>query len=91
MIVKNIYGSAYTDNRFNVFVESISGAKAKCMKSYVIPATELEPEVIVINCGTNYLRKEAKPDEIANEIVNLSIKAAKNEVAISEIVRSKDW
>ena len=61
------------------------------MKSYVIPATELEPEVIVISCGTNYLRKEAKPDEIANEIVNLSIKAAKNEVAISEIVRSKDW
>ena len=33
LMVKNIYGPSYSDNKSNVFVKSISGAKTKCMKS----------------------------------------------------------
>ena len=61
------------------------------MNTYLIPTTELELEVIVILYGTNDQRWEAKPDEIAKETVRfgLSVKAAKNEVAISGIVPRK--
>ena len=89
-MVKNIYGPTYSDN--NVFVKSISGAKTKCMKSYIIPTVELEPDAIVIHCSTNDLRRQEQPEEIACEIANLasSIKSKKNEVVVSGIVPRKD-
>ena len=57
-MVKNIYGPTYLDNKSNVFVKSISVAKTKYMKSYIIPTVELEPDVAVIHCGTNDLRRQ---------------------------------
>ena len=48
----------YSDNKSNVFVKSISGDKMKCMKSYIIPTVELEPDAIVIHCGMNDLRRQ---------------------------------
>ena len=91
-MVKNIYGPSYSDNKSNVFVKSISGAKTKCMKSYIIPTVELEPDAIVIHCGTNDLRRQEQPEEIAYEIANLasSIKSKKNEVVVSGIIPRKD-
>ena len=71
-MVKNIYGSTYSDNKSNVFVKSISGAKTKCIKSYIIPTAELKPDAIVIHCGTNYFRRQAQPEEMACEIANLA-------------------
>ena len=71
-MVKNIYEPSYSDNKSNVFVKSISGAKAKCMKSFIIPTLELEPDAIVIYCGTNDLRRQEQPEEIAYEIANLA-------------------
>ena len=81
-MVKNIYGPSYSDNKSNVFVKSISGAKTKCMKSYIIPTVELEPDAIVIHCGTNDLRRQEQPEEIAYEIANLtsSIKSKKKKL-----------
>ena len=61
-MVKNIYGPTYSDNKSNVFVKSISGAKPKCMKSYIIPTVVLEPDAKVIHCGTNYLRWQEQPE-----------------------------
>ena len=68
-----------------IFAKSISGAKTKCMKSYIISTVELEPNVIVIHCATNDLRRQEQPEEIAYEIANLasSIKSKKNEVVVS--------
>ena len=60
-MVKNIYGPSYSDNKSNVFVKSISGAKTKCMKSYIIPTVELKPDAIIIYCGTNDLRRQEQP------------------------------
>ena len=56
-MVKYIYGPTYSDIKSNVFVKSISGAKPKCLKSYIIPTVELEPDAIVIDCGTNDLKR----------------------------------
>ena len=91
-MVKNIYGPTYSDNKSYVFVKSISGAKTKCMKSYTIPTVEFEPDVIVIHCGTNDLRRQEQTDEIACETTNLasSIKSKKNEIVVSGIVLCKD-
>ena len=71
-MVKNIYGQSYSDNTSNVFVKSISGAKMKCMKSYIIPTVKLEPDAIVIHCGTDDLRRQEHSEEIPYEIANLA-------------------
>ena len=62
------------------------------MKSYIIPAVELEPDAIVIHRGTNDLRRQEQPGEIAYEIANLasSIKSKKDEVMLSSIIPRKD-
>ena len=62
------------------------------MKCYVIPTVELEPDAIVIHCGTTNLRRKEQPEEIAYEIVNLasSIKSKKNQVVVSSIIPRKD-
>ena len=55
-MVKNIYGPAYSDKSI-VFVKSMSGARTKRMKSYIIPTIELEPDAILIHSGTNGLKR----------------------------------
>ena len=57
-MVKNIYNPAYSDNKYNVFIKSTSGEKTKCMKSYLIPTNEPEPEIIVIRCGKMFGAKK---------------------------------
>ena len=61
-------------------------------ESYIIPTVELEPDAIVIHCGTNDLRRQKQPEEIAYEIANFasSIKSKKNEVVISAIIPCND-
>ena len=89
---KNINGPSYSNNESKVFVKSISGAKTKFMKSYMVSTVELEPDAVVINCGTNDLRRQEQPEEITHEIANLasSIKSIKNEVVLSGIIHRKD-
>ena len=91
-MVKNIYGPSYLDHKSNVFVKSISDAKTKCMKSYIISTVELEPDAMVIHCGMNDLRRQEQPEKIAYEIANLalSIKSKKNEVVAFGIILRKD-
>ena len=40
------------------------------MKSYIIPTVGLEPDAIVIHCGTNDLRRQEQPEETACEIAS---------------------
>ena len=37
------------------------------MKSYMIPIVELEPDTMVIHCGTNDLRRQEQPEETGYE------------------------
>ena len=69
-MVKNIYGPTYSDNKSNVFVKSISGAKTKCRAQ--IHNVELEPDAVVIHCGTNDYRRQKQPEEIACKLANLA-------------------
>ena len=90
--VKNIFGPAYFNNKNRVFVKSFSGEKSKCRKSYIISTAELQPEVIILHCGTNDLRQTVTPEVIALKIVVLetSVKAEKNVITISGIIARKD-
>ena len=67
-MVKNIYGPSYSDNKSSAFVKSISGTKTECMERYIIPTVELKPDAIVVHCGTNDLKRQKQPEEIAYEI-----------------------
>ena len=62
------------------------------MVHYAKPSLEYEPNIIIIHCGTNDLRGEKQPGEIANDILNLSksIKKDENEVIICTITRITD-
>ena len=62
------------------------------MVHYAKPSLEYEPNLIIIHCGTNDLRGQKEPDEIANDILNLSksIKNEGNDVIISSITRRTD-
>ena len=48
--------------------------------------------LVIYHCGTNDLRRQEQPEEIAYEIANiaLSIKSKKNEVVVSAIIPCKD-
>ena len=45
-------------------LKHFNGAKAKDMKSYVIPTVEKKPDNIILNIGTNNLENIDTPEEI---------------------------
>ena len=42
------------------------------MESYIIPILEQNPETIIIHSGTNDLKSDSFPEEIARDIINLT-------------------
>lgn len=76
----------------NVYVKSFSGATVDCMKCYVQPSMKFNPNVVILNTGTNDLRSKKQPEQIADDILNLalSIKSDDNEIVISGIVPRND-
>ena len=69
-----------------------SGAKTKDMEFYIIPTHEQNPETIIIHSGTNGLKSDSSPEEIARDIINLatSCKTQANKVILSSIVPRYD-
>ena len=59
---------------------------------HIIPTEEIKPDMILIHCGTNDLRRQEQPEDIACEIANLasSVKLKKTEAVVSSIVPCKD-
>ena len=62
------------------------------MKSYVLPTKEYDNDIVILHCGTNDLRGNKEPKDIANEIgeLALSIKTVSNDIMISGIVPRRD-
>ena len=62
------------------------------MFSYVQPSKEFNNDLVILHCGTNDLRSEKPPLEIANEIMDLAleVKTNLNEVMVSGIVPRRD-
>ena len=54
-------------------VLSFSGASSKQMMNYVKPMIEEKPEFIILHTGTNDLRSNADPEEIANSIIDVAV------------------
>ena len=71
-----------------IVVKHFSRAKTKDMESYINPTLKQNPETIIIDTGTNNLESDSSPEEIAREIINLtmSCKTQMNEVILSGIV-----
>ena len=75
-----------------IFVKSFPGATTSQMKHYVKPSLEYEPNIIILHCGTNDLRNQKEPNEIASDILKLgqSIKNEGNEIIISSLTTRSD-
>jgi lysophospholipase L1-like esterase len=90
-VVKDIKGWELSDSQNKVILKSFSGATTKCMESHVIPTKALKPDVIILHCGTNDLRKTST-DIISKNIVNLaiSLKTDTNSILVSGLTSRKD-
>ena len=75
-----------------VFIKSFPGAKIECMKDYVKHSLKYNPDLLIVHMGTNDLRTEKSPEDIAESIINLSldIKTNENEVVVNGIVPRGD-
>ena len=62
------------------------------MEFYIIPTLEQNPETIIIHSGTNDLKSDSSPEEIARDIIKLttSCKTQTNTVILSSIVPRYD-
>jgi len=91
-IVKDVKGWELSDNKKKVIVKSFSGATTHCMKSHIVPTKEQEPDVIVLHCGTNDLRKTEDVESIASNVIELvlSLKTESNSVIVSGLTPRND-
>ena len=73
------------------FVKTFGGATVDHMHSYMEPSLSMNPDGLIILCGTNNLRRE-QPDETANKIINLVVTAKRRmkNVAVSSIILRRD-
>ena len=88
-IVKHVNGWQLSESLKNdkASVLSFSGASSKQMMTYVKPTIEEKPDFIILHTGTNDLRSNADPEEIANSIVDVAVSCKENglEVVVSAI------
>ena len=80
------------NNKANIYVKSFSGATVEDMNSYVLPSKKHNPDIVILHCGTNDLRKPDHPKVIADNIVNLaeSINSENTNVVISSLIARRD-
>ena len=73
------------------FVKTFGGATVDHMHSYMEPSLSMNPDGLIILCGTNNLRRE-QPDVTANKIINLAVtvKRRVKYVAVSSIILRRD-
>ena len=83
-LVKDVKGYKLSVEKNKVVVEHFSEAKTKDKESCIIPTLEKNPETIIIHSGTNDLRSDSSPEEIARDIINLttSCKTQTNKVIL---------
>ena len=76
---------------FNV-VKSFPGATTQDMKDYIKTTISRKPDMVILHTGTNDLKSNQNPSDIANEIVNLAknIKNSGTEVSISALILRGD-
>ena len=75
-----------------IYVKSFSGANVDQMKHYVKPTIEDKPDAIILQVGTNELRKKKNEVQIAEEIIGLakSIEQEKISITVSGLIAISD-
>ena len=75
-----------------LYVKSSPGAGTSDMADYIKPTLRRNPDIIVYHAGTNNLRDDDDPENIANEIINLAldIKTEVNKVIVSSLLVRED-
>ena len=73
-------------------VKSFPGATTQDMKDYIKPTIARKPDMVILHTGTNDLKSNQNPPDIANEIINLAknIKISGTEVSISSLIPRGD-
>ena len=73
-------------------VKSFPGATTQDMKDYIKPTISRKPDMVILHTGTNDLKRNQNPSDIANEIVSLAknIKNSGTEVSISALIPRED-
>ena len=94
-IVKEIKGwqmSKSVGNNEKIIVKSFSGATTQDMESYILPSIEKKPQRIIIHTGTNDLKSDLSPNDIAGKIINLALKVNEHDIIpfISAIIPRDD-
>ena len=73
-------------------VKSFPGATTQDMKDYIKPTIARKPDLVILHTGTNDLKSNQNPSDIANEIINLAknIKISRTKVSISSLIPRGD-
>ena len=72
-IIKQVKPNHMRNNgNIKAHLKSFPGAKTSHMHHHVQPSLDYNPDVIVLHCGTNDLRDEKDPANIANGIIKLA-------------------
>ena len=93
-IVRNVPSRSLNQSLKEYFsvVKSFPGATTQDMKDYIKPTISRKPDMVILHTGTNDLKSNQNPSDIANEIVNLAknIKNSGTEVSISALIPRGD-
>ncbi len=73
------------------FIKTFPGATIEHMHSYLEPTIGMNPDGVIIMCGTNNLKKEP-PESTANKLIDLAISTKRRvkQVAVSSILHRGD-
>ena len=93
-IVRNVPSRSLNQSLKEYFsvVKSFLGATTQDVKDYIKPTISRKPEMVILNIGTNDLKSNQNPSDIANGIVNLAknIKNSGTEASISFLIPRGD-
>ena len=93
-IVRNVPSRSLNQSLKEYFsvVKSFPGATTQDMKDYIKPTTLRKRDMVILHTGTNDLKRNQNPSDVANEIINLTnnIKISGMEVSISSLIPRGD-
>ena len=93
-IVRNVPSRSLNESLKEFFsvAKSFPGATTQDMKDYIKPTISRKPDMVILHTGTNDLKSNQNPSDIANEIINLAenIKINGTEVSISFLIPRGD-
>jgi len=89
-MTKEIKGYEMSNDSEIIVSKSFSGATVNCMKDYIKPTLNKKPELLILHCGTNDIRK-SNPDDLAENILELALECSKStNVIVSSLVQRND-